>query len=190
MRQANESRADDVGPGLCESALRSSGRAQPERLPVRRACFISGYKLHRGNVRPCRWLREAEKHHRQERARAGQPEPDRQNDDRCYLDEFHDVRPRRQVPSIERPMRAIEQPVRGSCVRNCKRAARAATDGTLLAVNSDSIARPPIWEATPTHHLDGRRNEPPDTSLHQQQQTVVEASRPASDREAWRGARP
>jgi len=57
-------------------------------------------------------------------------------------------------------------------------------DGTLLAVNSDSTARHPIWEATPTHHLDGRRNEPPDTSFHQQQ-TVLEASRPASDREAW-----
>jgi hypothetical protein len=39
----------------------------------------------------------------------------------------------------------------------------AAIGGTPLAVNSDSIARRPIWEATPTHRTDGRRNEPPDT---------------------------
>jgi hypothetical protein len=47
---------------------------------------------------------------------------------------------------------------------HCKRTASVEKGGTLLAVNSDSIARRPIWEATPTHHLDGRRNEPPDTS--------------------------
>ena len=74
-------------------------------------------------------------------------------------------------------MRAIEQPVRGSCVGNCKRVARWRADGTVLAVNSDSIARPPIWEATPTLHLDGRRNEPPDTSPHQHLSSAAASSR-------------
>ena len=54
---------------LCESALRSCGRVQP-REPY-----------------------ETKEYHRQERARAGQPEPYRQDHDPCDLDEFHDVRP-------------------------------------------------------------------------------------------------